>query len=141
MSYPRFTDIARSFAPGWFAAVMGTGVLALTTRGLARHWPVLALPELTLAFRAADCLLILRRHDDFGVDLYQPKQGDYFMAQDDTAGEVVGQGAQVGRRGLPAVAHVEAEQAHRVRGRGSARGPRSGRDAAGRHARRRARRA
>ncbi|MBS0504720.1 MAG: cytochrome P450 [Proteobacteria bacterium] len=52
---------------------------------MRRDRPVLALPELTLAFRAADCLLILRRHDDFGVDLYQPKQGDYFMAQDDTA--------------------------------------------------------
>lgn len=47
--------------------------------------PVLALPELTLAFRFADCSLVLRRHDDFGVDLYKPKQGDYFMAQDDTA--------------------------------------------------------
>lgn len=47
--------------------------------------PVLVLPELTLAFRFADCSLILRRHDDFGVDLYKPKQGDYFMAQDDTA--------------------------------------------------------
>lgn len=47
--------------------------------------PVLVLPELTLAFRMADCQLILRRHADFGVDLYRPKQGDYFMAQDDTA--------------------------------------------------------
>lgn len=47
--------------------------------------PVLVLPGLTLAFRYADCALILRRHDDFGVDLYRPKQGDYFMAQDDTA--------------------------------------------------------
>ena len=47
--------------------------------------PVLALPKLTLAFRYADCAMILRRHDDFGVDLYVPKQGDYFMAQDDTA--------------------------------------------------------
>ena len=47
--------------------------------------PVLALPNLTLAFRYADCALVLRRHDDFGVDLYRPKQGDYFMAQDDTA--------------------------------------------------------
>jgi cytochrome P450 len=52
---------------------------------MRRDRPILALPELTLAFRAADCLLILRRHDDFGVDLYKPKQGDYFMAQDDTA--------------------------------------------------------
>jgi cytochrome P450 len=47
--------------------------------------PVLVLPELVLAFRMADCVLILRRHHDFGVDLYVPKQGDYFMAQDDTA--------------------------------------------------------
>ncbi len=47
--------------------------------------PILALPNVTLAFRFADCSLILRRHDDFGVDLYEPKQGDYFMAQDDTA--------------------------------------------------------
>lgn len=46
---------------------------------------VLVLPEVTLAFGMADCTLILRRHDDFGVDLYVPKQGDYFMAQDDTA--------------------------------------------------------
>lgn len=44
MSYPRFSDIARSFAPGWFAAVMGSGVLALTTRSLAGYWPWLALP-------------------------------------------------------------------------------------------------
>lgn len=47
--------------------------------------PVLVLPDLTLVFRYADCALVLRRHDDFGVDLYVPKQGDYFMAQDDTA--------------------------------------------------------
>lgn len=47
--------------------------------------PILVLPELTLAFRHSDCTTILRRHDDFGVDPYVPKQGDYFMAQDDTA--------------------------------------------------------
>ena len=47
--------------------------------------PILELPELTMVFRFADCALVLRRHDDFGVDLYRPKQGDYFMAQDDTA--------------------------------------------------------
>lgn len=39
MTYPRFADIAKTFAPGWFAAVMGTGVLALTTRSLGAHWP------------------------------------------------------------------------------------------------------
>jgi cytochrome P450 len=47
--------------------------------------PVLALPNVTLVYRFADCSLVMRRHDDFGVDLYKPKQGDYFMAQDDTA--------------------------------------------------------
>lgn len=47
--------------------------------------PVLVLPQLTVAFGGADCMMILRRHHDFGVDLYGPKQGDYFMAQDDTA--------------------------------------------------------
>jgi cytochrome P450 len=47
--------------------------------------PVLPLPELTLAFRHADCAAILRWHQDFGVDLYRPKQGDYFMTQGDTA--------------------------------------------------------
>jgi C4-dicarboxylate transporter/malic acid transport protein len=59
MSYPRFTDIARSFAPGWFAAVMGTGVLALTTRGLARHWPVLALPAEVLHWFNSLLFLVL----------------------------------------------------------------------------------
>lgn len=68
--------------------------------GLARGWiyaepkpfftemraerPVLELPDLTLAFRFDDCAMVLRRHQDFGVDRYKPKQGDYFMAQDDT---------------------------------------------------------
>ncbi|RXF75175.1 cytochrome P450 [Hansschlegelia zhihuaiae] len=47
--------------------------------------PVLELPDLTIVTRFADCALTLRRHQDFGVDLYRPKQGDYFMAQDDTA--------------------------------------------------------
>lgn len=47
--------------------------------------PVLVTPEVTLAARYADCDLILRRYDDFGVDLYKPKQGGYWMAQDDTA--------------------------------------------------------
>jgi C4-dicarboxylate transporter/malic acid transport protein len=42
MSYPAFADIARTFAPGWFAAVMGTGVLALTARSLGQHWRLLA---------------------------------------------------------------------------------------------------
>lgn len=48
--------------------------------------PVLALDRLTLVTRLADCMLILRRPTTFGVDLYVPKQGGYFMAQDDTPG-------------------------------------------------------
>lgn len=48
--------------------------------------PVLELPDgLTFVTRYADCTLVLQRWHDFGVDLYKPKQGDYFMAQDDTA--------------------------------------------------------
>ncbi|MFP7572028.1 cytochrome P450 [Marivita sp. S2033] len=52
---------------------------------LRAHRPVLALNEVTLVSRAVDCTLILDRPTTFGVDLYKPKQGDYFMAQDDTA--------------------------------------------------------
>ena len=47
--------------------------------------PVLAMPEVTLAAGFNDCIDILRRHDLFSVALYKPKQGDYWMAQDDTA--------------------------------------------------------
>jgi cytochrome P450 len=52
---------------------------------LRRTRPVYPLDEVTLATRFADCSLILRRPLTFGVDLYKPKQGSYFMAQDDTA--------------------------------------------------------
>lgn len=47
--------------------------------------PVLVLPEVTCLTRFADCSAVLRRHDHFTVELYEPKQGKYFMAQDDTA--------------------------------------------------------
>ena len=46
--------------------------------------PVYATPEVTLATSYADCSLVLRRHLSFQVDLYKPKQGDYWMAQDET---------------------------------------------------------
>jgi cytochrome P450 len=52
---------------------------------LRRNRPVMILPEMVIATRFADCSMILRRHQTFGVDLYKPKQGGYFMAQDDTA--------------------------------------------------------
>ncbi|MFN3275994.1 MAG: hypothetical protein ACK41U_15140, partial [Paracoccus sp. (in: a-proteobacteria)] len=47
--------------------------------------PVLVLPEVTLAARHSDCTQILSRHDLFSVAPYRAKQGDYWMAQDDTA--------------------------------------------------------
>ncbi len=47
--------------------------------------PILRLPEVTLVALAVDVEEILRRYDLFSVALYQPKQGTYFMAQDDTA--------------------------------------------------------
>ena len=48
--------------------------------------PVMKLPDgIWFATRHADCTMVLQRWNDFGVDLYKPKQGDYFMAQDDTA--------------------------------------------------------
>ena len=52
---------------------------------LRRDRPIWRLPQLTLVTRFADCSSILRLHDAFGVDLYELKQGAYFMAQDDTA--------------------------------------------------------
>ena len=48
--------------------------------------PVLDLPDgLVFITRHPDCTMVLQRWNDFGVDLYKPKQGSYFMAQDDTA--------------------------------------------------------
>jgi cytochrome P450 len=52
---------------------------------LRRERPILEMPQLTLVTRHADCVTILRRHDAFCVDLYKASQGEYFMAQDDTA--------------------------------------------------------
>jgi cytochrome P450 len=52
---------------------------------LRRERPILVMPELTLATRFDDCTEILRRYDVFSVALYKPKQGDYWMDEDDTA--------------------------------------------------------
>ncbi len=62
---------------------MASSPLALYPE-LRQYRPVLELPEVTLVTRFHDCVEVLRRHDAFGVDLYAPKQGDYWMAQDDT---------------------------------------------------------
>ena len=47
--------------------------------------PVLVTPEVTLVTRFDDCLEVLRRNDLFSIAPYKPKQGTYWMAQDDTA--------------------------------------------------------
>src|SRR5450432_2155397 len=52
---------------------------------LRQQRPLLVMPELTLAARFDDCTEILRRYDLFSVALYRPKQGDYWMDEDDTA--------------------------------------------------------
>jgi cytochrome P450 len=52
---------------------------------LRQERPILAMKELTLATRFNDCTQVLQRYDAFSVALYKPKQGDYWMAQDDTA--------------------------------------------------------
>jgi cytochrome P450 len=53
---------------------------------LLAHRPVLVMPEVVLAARFSDCEEILLRYDLFSVvPIYGPKQGTYFMAQDDTA--------------------------------------------------------
>jgi cytochrome P450 len=52
---------------------------------LRQERPVLVMPGMTLAARFDDCTDILRRHDVFSVALYKPKQGDYWMDEDDTA--------------------------------------------------------
>src|SRR4051794_2687610 len=54
-------------------------------RELRKHRPVLGLPELTLITSFYDCVSVLSRHDIFSVKLYKPKQGDFWMAQDETA--------------------------------------------------------
>jgi cytochrome P450 len=52
---------------------------------LRRDRPILAMPDVTLVTRFADCTEILLRHDLFSAALYKPKQGDYWMDEDDTA--------------------------------------------------------
>ena len=53
---------------------------------LREERPVMKLPDgIWFATRYADCTMVLQRWNDFGVDLYKPKQGSFFMAQDDTA--------------------------------------------------------
>jgi C4-dicarboxylate transporter/malic acid transport protein len=59
MAFPAFGDLVRTFAPGWFAAVMGTGVLALTTRSLSAQWPALAWPATGLHWINSALFIVL----------------------------------------------------------------------------------
>ncbi len=52
---------------------------------LRLHRPILKTPEATLVTRFDDCVEVLRRFDLFSVAPYRSKQGNYWMAQDDTA--------------------------------------------------------
>lgn len=56
-AYPAPGQIVAHFAPGWFAAVMGTGVLAQTAHTLAAHWS--PLDDLALALHGFNTLLFL----------------------------------------------------------------------------------
>lgn len=49
-TYLGFLEISRTFAPGWFAAVMGAGVLAITTHAFAKTFSFLSLLGLGLHY-------------------------------------------------------------------------------------------
>jgi cytochrome P450 len=86
---------------------------------LRAYRPVLVLPEVTLLASARDCREVLLRHDLYSVRLYKPKQGHYWMAQDDTANHWREKGvmrAVLDRESLPDMrAWVAQEAARRLR--------------------------
>lgn len=55
------------------------------SKELRAHRPILETHVATVVSKFNDCQEILRRYETFGVDLYKPKQGIFWMAQDDTA--------------------------------------------------------
>lgn len=57
MSYPTLSEISKTFAPGWFASVMGTGALALTTHSLGHLLDVAALTALGVLLHWFNLLL------------------------------------------------------------------------------------
>lgn len=97
---------------------MGSEPLSLYAE-LRRHRPVLEMPEVTLVTRHADCVEVLARHDLYSVAPYAAKQGDYWMAQDDTARhwrEKSVMRALLDREAIPAMrAWAEAEAARQLR--------------------------
>lgn len=81
---------------------------------LRRRRGILVTPEATLAFGFDDCTEILRRSDIFSVSPYKPKQGDYWMAQDDSAAhwrEKSIMRAVLDREDIPAIRNFVAEKA------------------------------
>jgi len=76
--------------------------------------PILVMPGMVMATRFDDCTEILRRFDLFSVALYKPKQGSYWMAQDDTAEhwrEKALMSAILDREDIPAIRTYVAEKA------------------------------
>lgn len=57
--YPNLQMIIRSFAPGWFASIMGTGMLAILCLSLSSHWSWLRGIAQTLHFLNLTLFLIL----------------------------------------------------------------------------------
>ncbi len=81
---------------------------------LRQKRPVLALPGMTLATHFEDCREILLRHDLFSVALYKPKQGDYWMDEDDTAVHLRAKSilkAILDREDIPAIRSYVADKA------------------------------
>ncbi|MBK1699280.1 cytochrome P450 [Rhodovibrio salinarum] len=88
------------------------------TRELRDYRPVLMLPEVTLVATDRDCREVLLRPDLFTVRLYRPKQGDYWMAQDDTTQHWREKGVMRAVLDLESLPHMRAwvgqETAHRL---------------------------
>lgn len=81
---------------------------------LREERPILVMNELTLVARFSDCTQVLQRYDTFSVALYQPKQGSYWMAQDDTAQhwrEKSIMSAILDREDIPAIRNYVADKA------------------------------
>lgn len=86
---------------------------------LRRYRPVLATDTAVLVSRFHDCREILQNNGTFGVDLYKPKQGAYWMAQDNTPQHQREKGlmyAVLDREQLPDIRRFAAEEAKKILG-------------------------
>lgn len=84
---PLFTEIMRDFAPGWFAVVMGTGILAIVTCNLGQYWPLLTPLGESLHWMNTVIFLLLapmwigrwlRFREDAVKTLMHPTQADFY---------------------------------------------------------------